>query len=463
MDPEDPSSRLLDYAQDKIAVVEADGTFVYCNAATERHLGFERSELIGENAIDLIHPDDVERVRSRFEAMIAAEEPTTETIRYRYRRADGSYVHFESRMSNATDESIGGYVVSSRDVSDQVVEQRRRRESEARLTELSETVCDVLWMFDADWSETLFVNPAYEAVYGGSIERLREDPRSFLDVVHPEDREVVRDAMARLSAGESVDVEYRIASSESSDKWVWVQGHPIVEDGEVVRIVGFTRDVTDRRRRERQLAVMDNLLRHNLRNDVSIVLGNAGLIASDDDEAASERAEEIRQVGSELLETASKQREIIDLLTRGNTTEVVDVVAVVTEAVEEARERFPAATIELDVPDAARARGLHELSHAVTELIDNAVRHAPVERPTVTVTVTVTEDAVELQVDDDCPPIPDEEHRVLTGEREMTDVYHTTGLGLWLVHWAVELSEGVVSFERREDGNRVTVSLSRAA
>jgi len=462
MATEDPSSLLLEYTQDKVAVVDESGEFVYCNAAADRILGFDPRELIGEDAFGFVHPDDVETVRERFRAVIDSREPTTETLRYRHRTADGSYVWFESRFSNATDDAVGGYVVSSRDISEQVAEQRRREETESRLAELSRSVCDVLWMVDADWEELLFVNPAYEEVYGGDVDRLREDPRTVLDNVHPEDRDRVREAMARLSAGESADVEYRVGAGDSYDTWVWVQGTPIVEDGEVVRVVGFTRDVTDRRRRERQLAVMDNLLRHNLRNDVSIILGNASLIASEADEPHGERAEVIREVGEELIETAAKEREIIDLITGDDAPTTVDVAELATDAVERARERFPEATVELDAPSSAPARGLAELSQALVELVDNAVRHADEDAPTVRVSVETVDDRVLVRVDDDCPPIPDAEFRVLTGDREMTDVYHTTGLGLWLVHWTVELSDGLVSFERREEGNRVTVSLAAA-
>ncbi|TKX82604.1 histidine kinase, partial [Halorubrum sp. SS5] len=75
--------------------------------------------------------------------------------------------------------------------------------------------------------------------------------------------------------------------------------------GEVVRITGFTKDVTDRRRRERQLVVMDNLLRHNLRNDLNIVLGTAEEL-EDEVPGSAEHTAVIRRVGESLLDTAQK-------------------------------------------------------------------------------------------------------------------------------------------------------------
>jgi PAS domain S-box-containing protein len=125
--------------------------------------------------------------------------------------------------------------------------------AEDRLRELAENSNDALWMYSGDWSELEFVNSAYEDIWGQSVERLRENPRAFLDAVHPEDREFVREAVERLSTGESVDIEFRVNESEGYGRWAWVQAEPIVEDGTVARIVGFTRDITERKQREREL------------------------------------------------------------------------------------------------------------------------------------------------------------------------------------------------------------------
>jgi PAS domain S-box-containing protein len=138
------------------------------------------------------------------------------------------------------------------------VEQCRAREAaartERRLRELSENTPDVLWMFSHDWSELLFVNSACEDVYGVSSAELDADPSAFVDAVHPEDRELVESAMATLSGGDEVEVEYRVDPSDDFGRTVWVYGKPIFENGEIARVVGFSREVTERKRREEQLA-----------------------------------------------------------------------------------------------------------------------------------------------------------------------------------------------------------------
>ncbi|MFW5935495.1 MAG: PAS domain S-box protein [Halolamina sp.] len=453
---------LLDHTQDKIALLDADGTFTYANQAAERILGFEPSELIGENAFDYVHPEDVDEARGAFDRAIERDTLVEETVEYRHRTSEGDWVWLESRMYNLADDRLDGYVISSRDVTDRVEAERERMETAARLEEIATVSPDVLWMVDAEWSEVLFVNGAFEDVYGIDIETYRAAPSTFLEAVHPDDRDGVRDAMARLSVGESVEMEYRVNPEESYERWVWVQAEPIVRDGEVVRITGFTRDVTERRRRERQLVVMDNLLRHNLRNDLNVILGRAELI-DDELSGASEHTETIRRVGKQLLETAEKEREVIELITGQQTSEAIELHRVVEESVECVRDRHPESTVEIESLEPTVVDSRPELVLAVTELLENAVKHCDVERPRVAVTLAHAGERAELVVEDDHEPIPSFESDVLTGDHDMTNVYHSSGLGFWLVYWAVELSNGTVDVETGEEsGNRITVSLPQA-
>ena len=454
-------SALLDYAQDNIVLLDDIGRCTYANAAVERSLGWDPEELVGEQALEFIHPEDYDEVAATFQQTIESESFTERTVEHRFRAADDSWVWLESRMSNLTDDQLEGYVVSSRDITDRIEAQRDREETATRLREISAMAGDVLWLFDGDWSELLFVNPAYEELYGGTVAELEADPESFLDTIHPDDVPAVEAAMERLSAGESVDMEYRVNPDTGYSTWAWVQAEPIVHDGEVVRITGFARDVTDRRRRERQLRVMDNLLRHNLRNDLNVIRGHAELIDRDRTDVETSTAV-IRRTADDLLESAEKQRDLIAYLTEDVTPSRVDLAAVAERTVAAVDGRFPDATVDVRTPDAAPARTLDEVEFAMTELVENAVRHANGD-PEVRVTVSSGTDRRTVTVEDRCPPIPEFEASVLTGDHEMSDIYHSTGLGLWLVYWVVELSGGDVEVSTSPDGgNRVVIRLPAA-
>jgi len=465
-DPEKPTA-LLNHAQDKIVVVDESGTYQYANAAVERLLGWPPASFVGRNAFDCIHPEDREAVHEVFSALVESDDQRTETAEYRHRRRDGGWTWLESRMSNRAVEGFDGYVVSSRDVTDRKRAEARERETETRLEQLAANAADILWMFSADWEELLFVNEAYEDIWGRSIESLRAEPLSFLEGVHPDDRDYVEQTMGRIADGEPRDLEYRVNPSRDYRRWVWVKSRPVVEDGEVTRIVGFSRDITDRRRRERQLQVMDNLLRHNLRNDMNVILGHAAMAGEVAGADVTEHVTKIRETGEELLGTAAKEREIIDMLVGIDDVVRLDLADLVTDTVAAFRRSYPAASVSVVAPDAVEAVALPGFRRALYELLENAAEHAETD-PVIEVQVQPSDDHVRIRIEDNAPPIPGNEFEPLFGERESNELYHGTGLGLWLVYWVVDLSGGDIEFEcleNRDDGddsgNVITVSLPR--
>ena len=461
MDGDPPDLRLLDHTQDAVVVLDEEGSITCANDAADRIFDRERRSLVGASLFEFVHPVDETRVRTALDEITSADRDRSEAIEYRVRRGDGEWRWLRSRLSTAPD--LDGAVCSSRDVTARVHAEIERRRTEQRLRELAANTGDVLWMFDGDWERLLFVNRAYEDVYGRPTAELRERPKSFLEAVYPEHRPRVERAMARLSDGHSVEVEYRVNPDRGFRRWVWVRANPIPENGPVERVVGFTRDVTERRRREQQLRVMDTLLRHNLRNDLNVILGQAESVADSLDGDASERLAEIETVGETLLETAEKQRDVIELLMGADRRRCVAVDAVVETVLEEARERHPETSFEASIAAGADAVAIEELPVALAELLDNAVVHDPSGESSVEVDVAVGPEAVTIAVADRGPTIPDEEIRVLTSEWELSDLRHSTGIGLWLVYWVVDLSNGSIEFDTREGGgNRVVVSLPRS-
>ena len=470
----DPET-LIDLAQDKIAVIDEAGRFRYLNAATRELLGFDPDELVGTDAFELVHPDDVDRVRSAFEALVADGTRPDSPLEYRYATADGDWVWFRSLVFPPAETGLDGYALSSRDVTLEV-------ESRRRLETIASTSPDVLWMFTADWSELLFVNGAAESVFGIDPDALEARPRAFLEVVHPDDRDAVEDSMERLSAGEPTNLDYRIGSPDGPTSWVRVPARPVIEDGEVVAVTGFARDVTDEYRRERQLTVMDNLLRHTIRNDMNIVDGTAERIAdrvddavpSADGEAADvdlaglaadliDHAETVRRVADDLLTTAEKQRGVIDLLRQHEPPQRLRVAPLVERAVADAVGDPSDSPVDVSVscPDDARSFTHPELDYAIAELIENAIEHGA-ETGTVEIEVTRPGDRVEIAVRDDAPPIPAAERDPITDRWKMDDLRHTGGMGLWLVYWIADRSGGDLAFDPAPDGNEVTISVPDA-
>jgi signal transduction histidine kinase len=216
------------------------------------------------------------------------------------------------------------------------------------------------------------------------------------------------------------------------------------------------RDVTDRRTREERLAVLNRVLRHNVRNELDVVLADAERIEDDDLRAG------IRESATDLVALSERAREAEDVMTTStDSPESVDLSAVARSAAEEYRSANPEADVTVSCPDelviSTRRAVVREV---LSELVDNAITHSDESPASVEVTVRAgTEAAAELVVADDGPGIPERERRILADGNE-TQLEHGRGLGLWFVNWAVRRLGGDVSFgENDPRGSVVTVRL----
>jgi PAS domain S-box-containing protein len=452
---------LLNYSQDKIALLNRAGEFVYVNNAAQRLLGYEPEELLSKNAFAYIHPEDVENARVSFERVVDTDEFVETTTTYRFRAADDSWVWFESRLSNIADAESDGYIVSSRDVTDRVRAERISEIRHSRLKEIASSTSDVLWMYDSDWEKLLFVSSTYEEVFGRPVDELHVEPQAFLNAVYQPDVPQLKDAMKQLSAGEPTSVEFRVNSEKNFSTWLWVRGEPIFDDGKVERIAGFTRDITHRKQRERQLYVMDNILRHNLRNDLNIILGNLDSI-EEQSSGVSEETTIIRRTSNSLLATAEKQRTLIEFLRNGLSEDRIELATLLEESVETVQEQYQTATISVSYASEEPVHVLCDVGFAITELVENAIQHCEAPIPAAWVTADSDETGVTITIEDKAPPIPRLESDVLTGYDNMSDVHHNGGVGMWLVYWVVELASGDITVDAASDtGNQVTITLPR--
>ncbi len=125
-------------------------------------------------------------------------------------------------------------------------------ETETRLRELAENIRDVFWVSSPE--KLLYVSPAYEEIWGRSRESLYEDPASYIESVHPLDRErVVRAFPKSLAAREPSSLEFRIIRPDETMRWVLVRSFPVFEQGRLVRMVGIAEDVTAEKEAEEYL------------------------------------------------------------------------------------------------------------------------------------------------------------------------------------------------------------------
>jgi signal transduction histidine kinase len=225
--------------------------------------------------------------------------------------------------------------------------------------------------------------------------------------------------------------------------------------------VGVIRDLTAFKENEQRLAVLDRVLRHNLRNNLNVVSGRASALIDHDDATVRESVAAVEEATRDVLDMANKARAFQHALEDAHdVAETVDVGAVAGTVATAVAEEHAAASVdcEVGVDGPVRVRGNEAVELALTELVENAIDHNPSETPSVRLTVTRTDDEARIGVADDGPRIPDVEVAALDASVE-TPLEHASGLGLWLVRWTTTSFGGTLSFGTTPDGNLVTVLL----
>ncbi|MFB6354819.1 MAG: response regulator [Halobacteriales archaeon] len=104
-------TKLIEYSTDVIPVIERDGTVTYLSPSAEWLLGYDPEEMVGENAFDYIHPDDVEAAAEKFLETVGDPDAMPE-VDFRFKHADGSWVRLHGRARNLLDDPDVGGVVS---------------------------------------------------------------------------------------------------------------------------------------------------------------------------------------------------------------------------------------------------------------------------------------------------------------------------------------------------------------
>ena len=135
-------------------------------------------------------------------------------------------------------------------------------ESEEKLRQIASSLREAVWLRDTRTLAVLYVNPAYQDIWGRTCESLYQNPTSFLDAVHPEDKERIMEAIKKQYQGIPFDQEYRIIRPDGSLRWIWGRTFPIQnEAGETYRVTAVAEDITEHKQAEETVRENESWLR----------------------------------------------------------------------------------------------------------------------------------------------------------------------------------------------------------
>jgi len=131
------------------------------------------------------------------------------------------------------------------------------RSNEEIFRQLTGAIHEVFWMTSPNKRQLIYVSPAYETIWGRTCDSLYASPASWLEAIHPEDRERFFSAAMTSRADGEYNYEYRIIRPDGSLRWIHDQAFPVRDaSGEVCRIAGLAQDITERKEAEAELTTL---------------------------------------------------------------------------------------------------------------------------------------------------------------------------------------------------------------
>ena len=244
-------------AVDAIIITDLEGSIVFCNNSLQRIFGYNEQDILGKS-VNMLMPgrykDEFKRKQEQFK--LTGRHMLSGKLFESYgHRKDGS--EFPIEISITAWEVEGERFTTSiiRDITERKLVEYELKSSEEKFRQMTENIEEVFWIIDPKMSQLLYISPAYQKIWGCSRESLFDNPRSWIESIHPEDRKQVIDTIFRtpheVRSNSKNGIEYRIKRPDGSIRWIWGKSIPL-KNGEykIKRIAGIAVDITRRKKAE---------------------------------------------------------------------------------------------------------------------------------------------------------------------------------------------------------------------
>jgi PAS domain S-box-containing protein len=426
-----------------------DGGFDYVNPALVSMLGASSAaELRGRRVADFyVDPDERAALVDRL------------------READGGAVTHETELETLTGERIDVVIRASMSedgtgtehlykVVQDVSERKEREQTLERYERLVENLPigvyrntpgpDGEFRFVNDAMVDLFEAESEAELLAHSVADLYVDPgerRSFSEQLH--ETEVVAER------------ELKLQTLEGSELWGAITAVVGTVDGETI-FDGVVEDITERKRYEQRLKeqrdnldVLNQVLRHDVRNDLQLISAYASFLHDHVDDDGLEYVEKLQESAEHVAELTKSARNVADvMLSTEQTVRSVDLREVLDEEVDEVRSDHPGADVTVDGAIPAVSVAANDMLDSVfRNLLTNAIQHNDTSRPEVRVAADRRGESVVVRIADNGPGVPDAQKSSIFGKGEKRLESEGTGIGLYLVDTLVEMYGGDVRVE----------------
>jgi len=253
-----------------IFITDSIGKIVWVNPAFEKISGYSEAETLGAIPNKLlksgVHPKSF---YSEMWDTIRNGETWKGEITNKHK--NGNLYIIETTITPFYDENEKAtyFIAMQQDITERKKAELALKESEERFTQLANSIDSIFWLRSGDNTRMLYISPAYEKIFGRTVQSLYDNPDSFIEAIHNEDRQKVIEEYQKESQGHPFNLEYRIVRPDGSFRWIWARSYPVSDaNGQICRFAGSAEDITDNKNAETALRKsQENLKRLNAEKD----------------------------------------------------------------------------------------------------------------------------------------------------------------------------------------------------
>ena len=216
---------------------------IFINEAFEKTFNISCNEWLGKTVDDVLPPEIAQPLNENDNRVMSSMNnlKVIETVQ----QPDGIHKYITCKFpipQEGKSALLGGVSI---DVTESLRTEEMLRKSEERFRQLAENIKEVFWLTDPEKKKMIYISPGYEDIWGRSCDSLYNEPKSFLDAIHPIDRKRVISALKEQEKGK-YDEEYKIIRPDGSIRWIHDRAFPIRNNvGKTYRIAGIAEDITD--------------------------------------------------------------------------------------------------------------------------------------------------------------------------------------------------------------------------
>jgi PAS domain S-box-containing protein len=328
---------------------------------------------------------------------------------------------------------------------------------------LIETAPDAIFLVDMSSGEVLEINEQALDLLGYDREEILERP---VESLHPEEYidqyvakfgEAVSQGSVQFSKFSDGQQVYLV--NKSGDRIPVDINATVVESQEGPVLLGIARDITSLKQYEDEisqlageLAVVNRIVRHDIRNDMSVILAWVQQLKAELDESRQETLDLLLRRTKAVVQLTDTVKDYVEMLEDDTNIQFESVLLpeIIEQEATATRQAYDSVSIDIGQIPATPVLANSMLVSVFRNLFHNAVQHNDKAVPEITVTGEETEQTVIVNVADNGPGIPDTQKQELFGKGDKGLESSGTGIGLYLVNELTDRFGGNVAVRDNE-------------